>query len=178
MANDDFSEPPRRADSKNPIFIFCRFLGLCHLRGPGVSLGRIFRVPSIEPLLGCGGGLARGLYRPPPPIESPPAPEERIALEGPWTQSRPALFGPRLRELPKAFEGPRWTPAPPADEPCKAVMLHFSAPPPPTHTPPRPSTPGAGDFVVVWGPEWLWPSRSDRKVGFRHPRGGGGALAA
>ena len=23
MANDDFSEPPRRADSKNLIFIFC-----------------------------------------------------------------------------------------------------------------------------------------------------------
>ena len=41
MANDDFSEPPRRADSKNPIFIFCPFLGLGHLRGPGFSLGRI-----------------------------------------------------------------------------------------------------------------------------------------
>ena len=25
MANDDFSEPPRRADSKNPVFIFADF---------------------------------------------------------------------------------------------------------------------------------------------------------
>ena len=48
MANDDFSEPPRRTDSKNPIFIFCRFLGLVHLQGPGVSLVRILGVPSIE----------------------------------------------------------------------------------------------------------------------------------
>ena len=62
MANDDFSEPPRCADSKNPIFIFCRFLGLGHLRGPGVSLGRILGVLSIEPYLGEGGVLARGLY--------------------------------------------------------------------------------------------------------------------
>ena len=39
-ANDDFSEPPRRTDSKNPIFIFCRISGPCHLRGPGsVSVG-------------------------------------------------------------------------------------------------------------------------------------------
>ena len=67
MANDDFSEPPRRADSKNPIFIFGRFLCLGHLQGLGVNLGRIFGVPSIEPFLGEGGGLARGLYRPRPP---------------------------------------------------------------------------------------------------------------
>ena len=33
MARDDFSEAPRRADSRNPIFIFCRILGLGHLRG-------------------------------------------------------------------------------------------------------------------------------------------------
>ena len=42
MANDDFSEPPRRADSKNPIFIFCRILGPGHLRGPGVWVGFFF----------------------------------------------------------------------------------------------------------------------------------------
>ena len=41
MGNDIFSEPPQRADSKNPIFIFCRILGPGHLQGPGVSLGRI-----------------------------------------------------------------------------------------------------------------------------------------
>ena len=45
MANDDFSAPPRRADSKNPIFIFCRILGLGHLRRPGVSLRRILGGP-------------------------------------------------------------------------------------------------------------------------------------
>ena len=43
MANDDFSEPPRRADSKNPIFIF--FLAEVWVRvtlgAPGVNLGRI-----------------------------------------------------------------------------------------------------------------------------------------
>ena len=82
MANDDFSEPPRRTDSKNPIFIFCQFLGLGHLRGLGVSLLRIFGVPSIEPLL--GGGLARGLYRTPPPpasIESPSTPAVAVVVD-------------------------------------------------------------------------------------------------
>ena len=75
MANDDVSEPPRRADSKTPIFIFCQFLGLGHLRGPGVSLGRNFGVPSIEPFLGEGGGSSQGaLSTPPPPgSESLPA---------------------------------------------------------------------------------------------------------
>ena len=34
----------------------------------GVSFVRILGVPSIESFL--GGGLARGLYRPPPPIQS------------------------------------------------------------------------------------------------------------
>ena len=40
---EDFSEPPRRTDSKNPIFFFffCRISGLGHLQGLGVSLGRI-----------------------------------------------------------------------------------------------------------------------------------------
>ena len=66
MADDDLSEPPRRADSKNPIFIFCLILGLGHLRGPGVSLGRILGVPSIEPLLGWGGSSQGNLKTPPP----------------------------------------------------------------------------------------------------------------
>ena len=40
MVHDEFSEPPGRADSKNPIFIFCRLLGQGHLRGLGsVSVG-------------------------------------------------------------------------------------------------------------------------------------------
>ena len=54
MANDDLSEPPRRADSNNSIFIFCRILGP-HLRGPQVSLGRILGGgASIEPFFGGG----------------------------------------------------------------------------------------------------------------------------
>ena len=67
--NDDFSEPPRRADSKNRIFIFLPKLESGPLRGPGVSLGRILAGgASIKPLWGGGGrALARGLYRPPPP---------------------------------------------------------------------------------------------------------------
>ena len=66
MANDDFSDPPQCADSKNPIFIFCRILGGSP-PGPGGSV-----------LVGFWGasqlGLARGLYRPPPPprVETPP----------------------------------------------------------------------------------------------------------
>ena len=61
-----FLNPLERADSKNPIFIFCRFMGLGHLRGLGVSLGRILGVHSVELLLGGGGGSGQGLYRPPP----------------------------------------------------------------------------------------------------------------
>ena len=37
MANDDCSESPQRAGSRNPIFIFCQILGPDHLRGPGVG---------------------------------------------------------------------------------------------------------------------------------------------
>ena len=48
MANDDFSEPPGHADSKNPIFIFCRILGRGHLWGPGFRLGRIFGGPARQ----------------------------------------------------------------------------------------------------------------------------------
>ena len=66
MANDDFSEPPRRADSKNPIFFFSQFLGLGHLPGLGVRLGRILGVLSIEPFLGEGGVRPEGSIDPPP----------------------------------------------------------------------------------------------------------------
>ena len=51
-------------------FFFCGISGPGHLRGPGVSLGRILGGPSIEPFF--GGGLARGLYRHPPPQSAPP----------------------------------------------------------------------------------------------------------
>ena len=80
IANDDFSEPPQHADSKNPVFIFRRILGLGHLRGLEVSLGRIGGGgASIEPLL-VGGGLARGLHRPPPKVVSPPSPDAALPL--------------------------------------------------------------------------------------------------
>ena len=68
MANNDCSEPPQRADSKNPIFIFCRILGPCHLRGPGVSLGRILG----GPFGGVGASLRAVSTLPPPEVESPP----------------------------------------------------------------------------------------------------------
>ena len=66
MANDEFSKPPRRADSKNPVFIFCRFLCLGHLRGLGsVSVG--FRGSrQLSPFWG-GGGSSQGALSPPPP---------------------------------------------------------------------------------------------------------------
>ena len=68
MANDDFSEPPRRTDSTNPIFTFCRFLGLGHLRGPGVSLGRISGPRQLSPFLGWGAGSSKWA------LSNPPAP--------------------------------------------------------------------------------------------------------
>ena len=64
------------------FFIFGRFLGLGHLRGPGVSLGRILGVPSIEPFLGEGGGSSQGLHRPRP---SPTAP---FMSPGEWKRYR------------------------------------------------------------------------------------------
>ena len=79
MANDDFSEPPQRADSKNPIFFFCQFLGLGHLRGPVVSVGRILGVLSIEPFLGGGSGR-RALSTPPPPGKRKPGLPSFLAL--------------------------------------------------------------------------------------------------
>ena len=62
---------------KGDCLIFGRFLGLGHPRGPGVNLGRILGVPSIQPF--GGGGPAMGLYQPPPrAIESPIAPEGEL----------------------------------------------------------------------------------------------------
>ena len=81
MANDDFSEPPRHADSKNPIFIFCRIWGPGHPRGPGVSLGRILGGLSVAPIfLGGGGSTHRAVLTPPTANESPPTPGFEDAL--------------------------------------------------------------------------------------------------
>ena len=65
MANDDFSEPPRRADSQNCIFISSRILGPGHLRGSGVSLGRIFGGRQLSPF-GGGGASQRAVSTPSP----------------------------------------------------------------------------------------------------------------
>ena len=81
MANDDFS-------SKNPIFIFCRALGLGHLRGPGVRLGRILGVLSIEPFF-LGGGSSQGALSTPPtpsmasPVAPLPPPRPRLRCTTP-----------------------------------------------------------------------------------------------
>ena len=98
MANDDFSEPPQRADSKNPIFIFSRFLGLGHLQGLGVRLGMILGVLSIEPFLGEGGDRQEGsIDPPPPPPETKTRPPQQVlfpTLSGPWNLAAPASGGP------------------------------------------------------------------------------------
>ena len=86
MANDDFSAPPRCADSKNPIFIFF-FLAdfwvwvTSGARG-SVSVG-FWGARQLSPFF--GGGLVRGLYRSPPP---PPQLKARLP-------KRPLSRGPR-----------------------------------------------------------------------------------
>ena len=52
---------------KIPFSFFSRFLGLGHVQGLGVRLGRIFGVLSIEPFLGEGGVRPEGSIDPPPP---------------------------------------------------------------------------------------------------------------
>ena len=55
---------------KIPFSFFAEILGLGHLRGPGISLGRILAVLSIEPLGGGGGGLgSQGALLTPPPLQ-------------------------------------------------------------------------------------------------------------
>ena len=97
MANDDFSEPPRRADSKNPTFFFPPLLGLGHLQGLEVRFGRILGVLSIQPFLGEGG------VRPEGSIDTPPPPRE--------TKTRPPLervhresVGVRFHEVRSSFK--------------------------------------------------------------------------
>ena len=75
-ASDDFSDLPRRADSKNPILIFCRILGPGHLRGPGVSLSRNFGGRASIELLGgeSSQGAVWTTAQPPlpPPLDLKP----------------------------------------------------------------------------------------------------------
>ena len=69
MANGDFSETPRRTDSKDPIFFFFAiFWARVTSEAQGsVSVG-FGGSHQIEPLFGGWGVLARGLHRPPPPL--------------------------------------------------------------------------------------------------------------
>ena len=83
MANDDFSERPRRADSKNLIFIFSRILRPGHPRGPGVSLGRILGGLSIEPFLRMGGSSPRGCIDPRKPTHPMGNGSVHLSWEGP-----------------------------------------------------------------------------------------------
>ena len=88
---NDLSEPPRRADSNNPIFIFF-FPNFRSgpLWGPGVSLGRILGGPSIEPLFGGEGVEPGGSIDPHPQLKArPPTPPQRgdvfhPSLRPPW----------------------------------------------------------------------------------------------
>ena len=58
---------PLNALIPKSYFHFLPIFGPGSSLGLGVRLGRILGGPSIEPFLGEGGGLARGLYAPPPP---------------------------------------------------------------------------------------------------------------
>ena len=74
-----FSEPPRRADSQHPIFIFCRILGLGHLRGPGVSLNRILGGGVVNGALFWGGGSSQRTASTPTRPSPPPVPPQDFA---------------------------------------------------------------------------------------------------
>ena len=55
MANDDFSEPARRADSKNPIFIFfANFWARVTPGALGVVLVGFWEARQLSPFLGRG----------------------------------------------------------------------------------------------------------------------------
>ena len=80
-ALDDFSEPPRRAGSQTPIFIFCRILGPGHLRGRRRSVSVGFCGSRQLTLFWGRGSSQRAVSKAPPP---PPKLKARPAqLEGP-----------------------------------------------------------------------------------------------
>ena len=163
MANDDFSERPQRADS---IFILCRYLGLGHLRGPGVSLGRILGGPSIAPLFRGGGVLARGLCRPPPPlsIDSPVAPLPRGCTD----RSTPAVALPLVMDCSRRLchpPLPLYSPAHPRHiPPCPPLLLLYPPSPhvPCSHSPISP-------VAVPLSPSPMTASADPLGTGGRHP---------
>ena len=93
-----FLNPLDALISKIPFpFFFCRIFGPGHLRGLGVSLGRIFGGPSIEPFLGEGVFSQRAVSNPPPP------PETRCACDtGAYASPVSVASWPRRRKLGEA----------------------------------------------------------------------------
>ena len=117
MANDDFSEPPRCADSKNPISFFPDFWVWVISKAWGSDSVGFWGSCQLSPFLGEGGGPAGGLYRPPPPPpknENPASP----TLETLWAM----LMSEEQQEI---------APDTPAGNPyhqhCKIVLDRHSA---------------------------------------------------
>ena len=75
MANDDFSEPPRRADSKNAVFIFfADFWVWVTSEARGSVLVGFWGARQLSPFFGGGGSSQGALLTPAPSIASPAAP--------------------------------------------------------------------------------------------------------
>ena len=89
MANDDFSEPPRCADSKNPIFFFSDLWVWVTSEARGsVSVG-FWGSCQLSPFfLRGGGGRPEGSIDPPPP---------------PGNETRPPLGAGRCLEMPGVY---------------------------------------------------------------------------
>ena len=80
IENGQFSPPPNTWQMmtflnpldalipKIPCSFFCRISGPGHLRGPGVSLGRILGVRQLSQF--WGGGASQGALSTPPPSRS------------------------------------------------------------------------------------------------------------
>ena len=86
MANDAFSEPPRRADSKKRIFIWPVF-GSRSPPGPGGSVSVGFWGPhQLSPFWGEGGSSHGALSTPPPSNGKPACPRVAIPFH-PWKEA-------------------------------------------------------------------------------------------
>ena len=111
-----FSQPPQRADSKNPIFILCRISGLGHLRGPrgSVSVG-------VWGALGGGSSLRAVSPPPPPPFESPPT---HVLTAGAVQQmgvAVPVCSGFQVEDLRRSLSIIRTHPESAASDHCRTL---------------------------------------------------------
>ena len=114
MANDDFAEPPRRADSKNPIFFFSANFESRSPPGTRGSVGRILGGMAIEPFGVGGGGASHRAVSTPPPFS--------------------LKLRPPKRNLTAVAAGPKWDSTQALAPPCH-VALAPPHPPPPPHRP-------------------------------------------